>query len=82
MFATYRLQQTRPDRIARTLTAWSITSSATIATTTALWGALATVTSPRLAVAAAGLLLLATPLLLRRINQRTLSPYVRQPPCG
>ncbi|GAA2861428.1 MFS transporter [Actinoplanes cyaneus] len=75
VFATYRLEQTATDRVARTLTAWSITSSATIAAMTALWGVLAAVTSPRAAIALAGLLLLATPLLLPRIDQKTLSPY-------
>lgn len=63
--ATYRLRRTPPDRIARTLSAWSVTSKATVAALTALWGLLATVAGPRAAVAAAGLLLLATPLLLR-----------------
>ncbi|WP_405660203.1 MFS transporter [Streptomyces sp. RK9] len=63
--ATYRLERTPPDRIARTLSAWSVTSKATVAALTALWGLLATVAGPRAAVAAAGLLLLATPLLLR-----------------
>ena len=33
---------------------------------TALWGVLATLTSPRIAIAVAGVLLLATPLLLPR----------------
>ena len=67
VFATYRLEQTpRPDRVARTLSAWSVTSSATIAALTALWGLLAAATGPRTAIAAAGLLLLATPLLLPR----------------
>lgn len=66
VFATYRLNQTAPDRVARTLSAWSVTSNATIAGMTALWGVLASVTSPRFAIAAAGVLLLATPLLLPR----------------
>ena len=66
VFASYRLDQTATNRVARTLSAWSITSSATIATLTALWGLLASVTSPRLAIAIAGVLLLATPLLLPR----------------
>ena len=43
-----------------------MSSSATIAVLTALWGLLATLTSPRAAIATAGLLLLATPLLLPR----------------
>lgn len=40
-----------------------------IATLTATWGVLAAATSPRVAIAAAGLLLLATPLLLRRMGR-------------
>jgi MFS family permease len=66
VFATYRLNQTATDRVARTLSAWSVTSSATIAALTALWGLLASFTSPRIAIAIAGALLLATPLLLPR----------------
>jgi MFS family permease len=66
VFATYRLEHTEKDRIARTLSAWSVTSSATIAALTALWGLLASITSPRAAIAIAGLLILATPLLLPR----------------
>jgi MFS family permease len=66
VFATYRLEQTPTNRLARTLSAWSITSSATIAALTALWGLLASLTGPRMAVAIAGVLLLTTPLLLPR----------------
>lgn len=66
VFATYRLDQLPADRIARTLSAWSITSKATTAAMTALWGLLAGVTSPRTAIAVAGLVMLATPLLLPR----------------
>ncbi|MFC4117956.1 MFS transporter [Nonomuraea zeae] len=66
VLATYRLDRTDPDRIARTLSAWSVTSSATIAALTAVWGLLAAVTGPRMAIAIAGVLLLATPLLLPR----------------
>lgn len=64
VFATCRLNSTGADRVARTLSAWSITSSVTIATLTALWGVLASVTTPRIAIAAAGVLMLATPFLL------------------
>ncbi len=64
VLATYRLEQTADDRVARVLAAWSIGSNASIAALTALWGVLATLTSPRDAIAAAGVLLLATPLLL------------------
>ncbi|MFI0819496.1 MFS transporter [Streptomyces sp. NPDC021098] len=66
LLATTRLDHTAPDRVARTLTAWSVSSSAAIAALTALWGLLAAVTGPRTAIAAAGVLLLATPLLLPR----------------
>src|SRR5580700_2402527 len=66
VFATYRLEQTEANRIARTLSAWSVTSNVTIATLTALWGLLASITGPRIAIAIAGVLLLATPLLLPR----------------
>jgi MFS family permease len=66
VFATYRLEQTATDRVARTLSAWSVTSNATIAALTALWGLLAAITSLRTAIAIAGLLILTTPLLLPR----------------
>src|ERR1700722_3270824 len=66
VYATYRLEQTPADRVARTLSAWSVTSNATIAALTALWGVLASLTSLRAAIAIAGLLLLVTPLLLPR----------------
>ncbi|WP_414166763.1 MFS transporter [Streptoverticillium reticulum] len=66
VLATCRLEHTAPDRVARTLTAWSVSSSAAIATLTALWGLLAALTGPRTAIAAAGVVLLATPLLLPR----------------
>lgn len=66
LFATYRLDQLPPDRMVRGLAAWSISGNATTAAMTALWGLLAAVTGPRTAVAIAGGLLLATPLLLPR----------------
>jgi MFS family permease len=66
VLATFRLEQIESDRVARTLSAWSITSNLTTAALTALWGLLASMTSPRIAIAAAGVLLLATPLLLPR----------------
>ncbi len=64
--ATYRLNQTATDRVARTLSAWSITGKAATATMTALFGLLAGVTSPRVAITVAGLVILATPLTLPR----------------
>ncbi|WP_327403136.1 MFS transporter [Streptomyces sp. NBC_01288] len=66
LLATARLTHTAPDRVARTLTAWSISTSAAIATLTAAWGLLAAATTPRTAIALAGVLLLAGPLLLPR----------------
>jgi MFS family permease len=66
IFATYRLEHTGNDRIARTLSAWTVTSRATVAAMTALWGLLAALTSPRAAIAFAGVLMLCTPLLLAR----------------
>ncbi|MEV8474443.1 MFS transporter [Streptomyces sp. NPDC051173] len=63
---TYRLESTPEDRVTRTLSAWSVTSKLTTAAMTALWGLLAAATGPRTAIAIAGLLLLATPLLLFR----------------
>jgi predicted MFS family arabinose efflux permease len=74
VMATYRLDETPPDRVARTLSAWSVTSKLTIAALTALWGLLAAATGPRTAVAAAGALLLATPLLLPRHRPARPSP--------
>jgi MFS family permease len=74
VFATYRLEQTATDRVARTLSAWTVSSNATTAALTALWGLLAGLTSPRTAIAIAGLLMLATPLLLpRRQDERDLA---------
>jgi MFS family permease len=64
VLATYRLQQTPKDLIARTLSAWSISSGASIAIFTALGGLLADLTSTRTALTVAGLLILASPALL------------------
>jgi len=64
VIATYLLQQLPADRSARALSAWSVSSSLSIAGLTALWGGLATLTGPRVAIGVAGALLLATPLLL------------------
>ncbi|MEU4895172.1 MFS transporter [Streptomyces sp. NPDC044780] len=66
VLATYRLEQTPGHLVARTLSAWSIGQQAAIAILTALGGLLADVTSPRTALTVAGLLILATPLLLPR----------------
>ncbi|WP_055589148.1 MFS transporter [Peterkaempfera griseoplana] len=73
VLATYRLERTPKHLVARTLSAWSIGQQASIATFTALGGLLADVTSARTALTAAGLLILATPLLLPR-RDRTAQP--------
>lgn len=72
VFSTYRLDHTPADRVARTLSAWSVTSKLSIAAMTGLWGLLAGVTGPRTAVGVAGILILATPLLLPRHDH---APY-------
>ncbi|MEU4066031.1 MFS transporter [Streptomyces wedmorensis] len=64
VLAAHRLGLTATDRVARTLTAWSVTAKASVAALTALWGLLAGVVGPRAAIALAGVLLLATLLLL------------------
>lgn len=66
VFAAHRLTNTDTDRQARVLTAWSISTSAAIAVITVAGGLLAQFTSPRTALALAGILLLATPFLLPR----------------
>jgi hypothetical protein len=71
VLATYRLEQTPANLVARTLSAWTVSTKAAIAALTALWGVLASFTGPRAAITAAGLLLLLTPLLLPR--HRTLA---------
>jgi hypothetical protein len=63
---TWRLEQTAPERLARTLSAWSISTSAATAVLTALWGLLAGLIGLRAAIALAGILALPAPLLLPR----------------
>ncbi|MFH8799655.1 MFS transporter [Streptomyces sp. NPDC017936] len=69
VLTTTRLELTPADRVARTLSAWSVGTKASIATLTALWGALAALTGARTALAVAGVLLLATPLLLATVRR-------------
>jgi MFS family permease len=64
VLATHRLERTGTDNVTRVLSAWSITSKTTIAGATALWGLIATFTSPRFGLGLAGVLLLMTPLQL------------------
>lgn len=67
--ATYRLEQTPSDRLARTLAAWTITTKVTVATLTLLFGVFASFAGVRTAIAAAGVLMLATPLLLPTVGR-------------
>jgi hypothetical protein len=64
VLATCRLEQTPRDKVARVLSAWSIGQQAAIALCAALGGLLADLTSTRTALMVAGLLILASPLLL------------------
>ncbi|MEU3843344.1 MFS transporter [Streptomyces sp. NPDC028635] len=83
VLATYRLEHTPRHLVARTLSAWSIGQQAAIAVCTALGGLLADATGPRTAVTVAGLLILATPLLLPRHDR--VAPReepVREPSAG
>jgi MFS family permease len=73
VYATYRLEQTPADRVVRTLSAWSVSTKLSIAALTALWGVLAGLAGTRTAIGAAGVLLLATPLLLPRRAPRPLA---------
>ncbi|WP_333776779.1 MFS transporter [Streptomyces sp. IBSBF 3136] len=83
VLAAERLERTPDDRVARTLAAWSVTSKATTAALTALWGLLAALTGPRAAIALAGILLLPTPLLLRGTATARPSPATAPPsPAG
>ncbi|MER5545486.1 MFS transporter [Streptomyces sp. NPDC001118] len=74
VLATYRLEHTPKQLVARTLSAWSIGQQTSIALLTALGGLLADVTGPRTALTAAGLFILATPLLLPRHDHVAAEP--------
>jgi MFS family permease len=79
VLAAYRLDQVPAGQVARALSAWSVTTKITVAAMTAVWGVLAAVTDPRTAIAVAGVLLLATPLLLRRSNFTNPTPASHSP---
>jgi len=66
LYVTYRLEHTPTDRVARTLSAWSVSTKLATAALTAVWGIVAVATSLRIAIALAGLLALPAPLLLPR----------------
>ncbi|MFF3844340.1 MFS transporter [Streptomyces sp. NPDC002328] len=78
VLATARLELTPTDRVARTLSAWSVGTKASVAALTALWGALAALTGPRTAIALAGALLLTTPLLLATVRHKE-TPTTKDP---
>jgi MFS family permease len=80
VIATYRLDHTEKHLVARVLAAWSVSTSLTTAALTAVWGVLASLTSPRIAIAVAGILLLATPLLLPRRDHAPEPDSVPEPP--
>jgi hypothetical protein len=67
VLATVRLEHSGPDRVARTLAAWSVSNGAVIAALTMLWGLLGALTGIRVALFLAGACALCTPLLLRRV---------------
>ncbi|MGQ4270455.1 MFS transporter [Nocardiopsis changdeensis] len=73
LFAAERLRRVPAERAARVLVAWNVTRSVVVAAVTALWGLLAAVTGARSAIAAAGVLLLLTPLLLSAGTHRPAS---------
>ncbi|MBM0279268.1 MFS transporter [Micromonospora tarensis] len=68
--ATERLRRTPDCHTAQVLTAWSVSSKLVQATLMTIWGVLATRTGPLTAITIAGVLLLATPLLLPAARAR------------
>jgi hypothetical protein len=70
------------DRIARTLSAWSVSTKASIAVMTAVWGLLAGLTGPRVAIGIAGVLVLVTPFLLPRHDRTPAQPSRTVPSTG
>lgn len=64
LMATYRLELAPDDRVARVLSAWTVSKNLAVAVLTTAWGVLATLTSPLTGIVVAGILLLGTPVLL------------------
>ncbi len=64
--AAYRLDHAPKPLTARVLASWSTSTTLATAALTAVWGGLASLTSPRASIVIAGILLLGTPLLLPR----------------
>ena len=80
--ATYRLDHTEKRLTARMLASWSTSTTLATAALTAVWGGLASLTSPRASIAVAGILLLATPLLLPRRDYPASTEEVAVSPVG
>ncbi len=80
--ATYRLERAAAGRVARTLSAWAVTTKVSTALLTAVWGVLGGVLGPRTAIGLAGVLLLATPLLLPRRAAAPLPYGLRSRTCS
>ncbi|WP_280402203.1 hypothetical protein [Nocardia carnea] len=79
IYAAERLQRTPADHAARVLGTWNACGKLVHAGLAAVWGVLATLLGPLAAITAAGILLLATPLLLpRRIDFPDPQPQVRR----
>ncbi|WHT23560.1 MFS transporter [Crossiella sp. CA-258035] len=68
VLVAYRLAEIPAGLVARVLTAWTISSNATVAALTAAWGVLAGFAGARTAVGVAGVVILATPILLRKVR--------------
>ncbi|MGD6753142.1 MFS transporter [Streptomyces sp. BH105] len=79
VMAAERLRLTDDDRVARVLSAWTVTQRAVTAVLTLTWGAFAALIGTRGALALAGALLLATPLLLRGLRSPACAPRPAAP---
>ncbi|NUS56277.1 MAG: MFS transporter [Streptomycetaceae bacterium] len=83
VFAAYRLRSTDSAYISRVLAAWSVTNNAAVALSTVAWGLVASVIGVREGIGLAGVLLLATPLVLpwraTRTTTATAAPVVQEP---
>ncbi|MEU9831790.1 MFS transporter [Streptosporangium sp. NPDC048047] len=80
--AAYRLERTATGRVTRVLSAWTVTTRASTALLTAVWGVLGGLLGPRTAIGLAGVLLLATPLLLPRRAATLPAEPEPSPACG
>ncbi|MCX5532632.1 MFS transporter [Streptomyces sp. NBC_00006] len=79
VMAAERLRLTDDDRVARVLSAWTVTQRAVTAALTLMWGVFAALIGTRGALALAGVLLLGTPLLLRGLRSPACTPRPAAP---